>query len=235
MKVSQEAIERYGSSVVDSGAFDVDAYALLLNFDVPEGGRVLCVGCHDEATANILADSGFKVTGVDLREYDKRLPPCNYEYIRRDFCEMDMCDFYEQFDAFVSLSAIEHFGFNTYEEGNPHRYYDVIAMRKAWEFLKEGGIAYITVPFGKRYVEKPPHWRVYDEQSLFERLAQDFAVLGAVFFCSAPVEVGGELKSTANALSIEQAREYDNVDVPHVTVLLVLKKVPVKRLAPDDT
>jgi hypothetical protein len=231
MKVSQEAISKYGVRVADSGRLDMDSYAMLQAFEAPEGSKVLCVGCHDEATANILQESGFSVTGVDLREYDKNLPSCNYQYLRGDFCDPELP--LEKYQAFVSLSAIEHFGYGTYQEGSVHRYYDVIAMRKAWEVLDWGGSAYITVPFGKTFVEGIPHWRVYDQRTIQDRLIQDFSLEGIFFFCSATALVNGVERAIGDMLSLEEASSYDNPDVPHVTVFLILRKSMVQRLAPD--
>jgi SAM-dependent methyltransferase len=236
MKISQKVYDKYGCNVSDCDAFDMDSYAFLSNFDAPEGGSVLAVGCHDEATANILSESGFKVVGVDLREYDPKLPACNYEYIRGDFCDPELTfgKFEEtKFDAFVSLSAIEHFGYGTYQEGRIHRYYDIIAMRKAWDLLKVGGVAYITVPFGAHFAELAPDWRVYDLCAVEERLIQDFTLLGRVFFTSSTAIIKGIAKPGGVALSLEDAMSYDNPEVPHVTVLLAMKKTSVKRLAPD--
>lgn len=64
MRISQDIIDKYGSH-------DFDVLAL--------------VGSHDETVSNMLAESGFNVLGIDLREYDKNLPPCNYNYLRWDF------------------------------------------------------------------------------------------------------------------------------------------------------
>lgn len=222
---------------------DADTEALFAVFDEERGSRVLEVGAHDEPVANILTEQGFHVIGVDLREYHagqdlgraNESRPCNYEYVRGDFCDLPYpiySEWLDHFDAIISLSAIEHFGLGTYDEGNPHYYYDVIALRCMWEFLKEGGTAYVSVPFGSNYIEAPPHWRVYDGYSLRRRLVQDFHVEGAWAFVAAECEVAGRKCDWRSLITWEEACGYSG-DPPHVSVIMKLKKVAVKRLAPD--
>ena len=234
MIVPKDVMDHYGIRC-DSGVLDADVAIFLEHFEPPQtGNRLLAVGCHDEATANILAACGFDVTGIDLRESDPMLPPCNYHYVRHDFCAMPEGSLVEKsFDAFVSLSAIEHFGFGTYNEGGlVHRYYDVLAMHYAWRMLREGGKAYITVPFGHEFLEVVPHWRVYNETSVWNRLVQDFLVEGLVFFVSGEAQVNGRLRKIGELLTFAEAFTYSG-SPPHITVLVIMKKVPVTRLAPD--
>ena len=212
---------------------DADTQAVARIFDEPEGSRVLEVGAHDEPLSNILADLGFDVTGVDLREYDSKLPKCNYRYLRQDFCDAQCLKDEKPFDIFVSISCIEHFGLGTYQEGMFRCYYDVLAMRKAWELLKEGGSVYITVPFGKDYIENMPHWRVYDNQSVLDRIVQDFDIVGGFVFISGKCFIGEELCDIGHPITIEQAKQYCGVP-PHVSILLKMTKTSKTRLAPND-
>jgi len=69
------------------GVYDADVAMFVDHFVAARGSKILVVGAHDEAMANMLAASGFDVVGIDLRGYDQSLPPCNYRFIRGDFCE----------------------------------------------------------------------------------------------------------------------------------------------------
>lgn len=219
-----------------AGEQDADFVAFFEIFDQPQGACILEAGAHDSPVCNILANNGFKVTGVDLRTYDPDLPPCNYEYIRCDWCDMPI-SFWNRamgtYDAFVSLSTIEHFGFNAYGEGKALQYYyDVIAMRMAWMLLKEGGMAYITVPFGEAYSEFIPHWRVYNIDSLLKRLVGDFTVEGMSGFVSGQCEINGVTRQPGEFLTPDECTSYSGAP-PHVTIIAVLKKISRNRLAPD--
>lgn len=235
MKIPKEV---YGPTITDA-----DTQAFFQLFDEPVGGSVLEVGAHDEPVANLLTDHGFHVTGVDLREYhagqdmpNAPSPKCNYRYIQNDFCALPEYvhrEFLGKLDCIISLSALEHFGLNTYGEGSQHPFYDVIAARLIWDFLKEGGVAYITVPFGKHYVEAPPHWRIYDTFAVRTRLVQDFHVEFASAFIAGKVIIGGQERHWGFPLTMEEACEYDDPEEPHVSLILKMRKREVKRLAPD--
>lgn len=172
MKIPSNILSKYKT-------FDPEADLFFSEFNEDVGGRVLEVGSQHSPIASMLSEMGFSVVGVDLRDSDQER---NYLHIKSDFCKMPR-DFYTnigQFDIAISISAIEHFGLNTYGEGPYRRYYDVVAMRKIYDFLRPGGVCYITVPFGGKYVENNPHWRVYDYASFLERIVQDFSI--EVFF-----------------------------------------------------
>lgn len=237
MKVPSEIIAKYELS-------DIDTERFLELFDEPEGSSVLEVGAHDEPVANMLAECGFRVTGVDLREYnpnqdtgkkdDKRIE-CNYVYLRNDFCDLPRRFFannLEAYDTVISLSAIEHFGYGTYQEGGPSMVYDIIAMRTIWQLLKYGGTAYITVPYSGSFVEYPPHWRIYDRTSLRSRIVQDFRVENIGFFLAGELLDMPMAKKVGEWLSIEEAESYKGL-LPHISAYLKLRKERVIRLAPD--
>ncbi len=234
MKIPTEVLEKHDVS-------DADVQMFVTLFDAPRGSRILVIGAHDESTANMLASSGamFDVTGVDLREYDANLPPCNYRFIQADFVSLTNRYLteeinegkYQPFDAVVALSCIEHFGLGTYNEGAVHPYYDVIAMRKIWELLRVGGRAYVTVPMGNRFLEVNPHWRSYSPKAIEERLIQDFKLeyMGCVI--AAPFIVDNVLFDRTHPLTAHEAVSYDGIP-PHISTVLVLSKQEVTRLAP---
>jgi hypothetical protein len=215
---------------------DVDAAMLAHFFKAPKGAKCLVVGCHDEPSANVLATMGMDVYGVDLREYDKDLPPCNYTYVRGDFCNLPS-EFYREhlgtFDRFVSLSAIEHFGLMCYGEGGGFQpYYDIIAMRLAWMFLKEGGRAYVTFPMGGHYMELVPHWRTYTFGDVERRIIQDFELDGCVSCTAGDYMQNGVSKKLGEMVTSEEVAKYDGLP-PIITSIFILNKVPVHRLSSD--
>jgi hypothetical protein len=107
-------------------------------------------------------------------------------------------------------------------------------MDNIWKALKYDGHAYITVPFGGKYIESTPHWRIYNQEALRDRLIGDFAIIDSKFFASAQVKgnlgpdvcfQGGEEVPSKYA----QIYEGD----PHLTIIAKLWKYPVTRIAPD--
>lgn len=211
---------------------DYDTCVFLAYFKEEPGSKVLVVGAHDEPSANMLSDMNMEVIGVDLREYDRELPPANYKFIRGDFCNLDLSE-YAPFDAAVALSCIEHFGMGTYKEGSRHRFYDVIAMRRIWELLKEGGRAYVTVPVCGWYNEVWPHWRTYDLSSIQERLVQDFYLLDLKGVVSGDVILpDGRRKKAGEGLTQEELNQLSG-HPPHYSCLLIMEKVPICRMSPD--
>lgn len=235
MKVPAEIIAKYP-------IHDGDTTKFLEMFDEPKGSQVLEVGAHDEAIANMLADAGYRVMGVDLREYNPNdsdnkgpKPKCNYNFYRADFCDlpqMSLEGWLGSWDVLIAISCIEHFGLGTYQEGPPHPYYDVIAMRTAWQLLREGGHCYVTVPYGGEFLQVGTHWRVYDALALTERIIQDFGIVEAEVFVADRCRIDGQERKWGDPITWEEAGRFFGKP-PHVSVLLKLKKVPVNRLAPN--
>jgi len=214
---------------------DADAAVFLDLFDEPAGSRILEVGAHEEPLANILSECGFAVTGVDLREYDEKMSHRNYDYLRCDFCDLPdefMGKNIGRFDCAIAISCIEHFGLSTYGEGPLMPLYDVVAMRAIWQLLREGGTAYLTVPFAAHYLEVVPHWRIYSYSALAHRLVQDFNVLLMGFVVADDVEIRGTKKRRGDAITFEDAFTYVGM-LPHVSVILKMVKERRYRLAPD--
>lgn len=234
MKISHLVVQQL---LIDA---DVDAAAIAHLYDEPEGSKVLEVGAHDEPLANVLADMGNLVYGVDLREYDDKLPKCNYTYLRADFCDMPpefVRGHYGTFDVVISVSAIEHFGMGVYGEGgSPAPYYDVVAMRQVWNVLRPGGTAYVTVPCDKTYGECWGHWRTYDRHALYHRIIQDFTPEVVSCVVSGPgVTLDGVELPVGRVLDGLNDGDYDRVEgsPTHVSAVMKLVKVPAKRLAPS--
>ncbi len=237
---------------VNHSITDADTYVFLKTFDefVSEnpvdnkGIRVIEIGAHDEPVANILAECGCDVTGVDLREYNPNSddsmgkameqPKCNYNYLRADFCNLPE-DFLianiGKFDTAISISAIEHFGLGGYGE-RTHWYYDVVAMRQMWQLLKMGGTAYVTVPYGNLHLDIPPFWRSYSHKSLQDRLVQDFNIEHMTAFVSGRVDINGKTWMPLESITVDEVNMHQG-SPPHISCLVKLRKVPVNRIAKD--
>lgn len=171
MKIPLELIESISKEDPETNFF-------LRNFDEPENSKIIEVGSHDSPVASLLAKLGHHVTGVDLRECDQEKHP-NYTHVVGDFCNLSESFLKENigtFDSVIAVSSIEHFGLGTYRQENNKSYYDIIASRYAYDLLKKNGTFYVVLPIGGKYMELPPHWRVYDFCSFKERIAQDFII-----------------------------------------------------------
>ncbi len=215
---------------------DADTQKFLEMFDEPLG-RVVEVGSHDAPISNVLSHMGFDVTGFDLREYDPKFPPCNYNYRREDFCNPDQ-EWLRQnmgtFDVAIAISCIEHFGMKTYEEQHEYSpHYDVMAVRMMWHLLKEGGFCYVSVPFGGKFCECYPNWRIYNLSAFLTRIVQDFAMGYMIAFVADRVEIGGVIKHRGDMLTLEEIESHDDPFTPHVSALAKLQKIKIKRVAPD--
>lgn len=203
------------------GSLDADSLALVNSFNEPAGCSIIEVGSNEEYVGNILADNGYAVTGYDLREWQQEIP-CNHDRRQGDWCLLADDIPSGSVDAVVCLSALEHFGLQTYGDGN-RPYLDVVAMEQVRRVLKPGGAAYISVPFGMCHLNHPPHWRVYDCVSFIERLGRGLAMEGVSFFTSGPAIIDGVYRKAFQDVSRDEASRYPG-DPPHCTILSKLRK-----------
>jgi hypothetical protein len=172
--------------------------------------------------------------GIDLREPIHQGIRVHYDYFQWDFCNLPsefIREHIESFDAVFSISAIEHFGMGTYKEGEGPILYDAIASRQVWQLLKEGGHFYVTVPFGKHYMERHPYWRVYNSKAARERLIQDFYVESSILFFSAPAFFNGKSCLPGDIVTLEEASQYSGFP-PHLTLFMKMRKPFIYRMAP---
>jgi len=217
MIIPQQIIQSYSK-------FDPEAQLVFQNFDEPEGSKILEVGSQHCPIASMLSKCGFKVTGVDLRTWDQEK---NYEHIQSDFCKLPVEFLRENlgtFDCAISISTLEHFGMNTYEEEFSYEYYDVIASRYVYDLLKPNGVFYLTVPFGGKYVERRPHWRVYDWASLGDRLFTGFVL--EKFFMAVVEELTIDGMKYQPGTVIPIATALANVaGLPHISCFAKLRKI----------
>jgi SAM-dependent methyltransferase len=126
---------------------------------LPPGCRILDVGCSESLISFELASAGFKVVGVDIRDYSLHHP--NLQFLRADICNTGLqpCSF----DAAVALSTVEHIGLGFYGDTSGESALDS-AMNAIWQLLRPGAPMLLTVPFGRSAVT--PQHRIFDSDSL---------------------------------------------------------------------
>lgn len=202
---------------------DPEASLFFSLFDEPPGSKVLEIGSQHSPIASMMAKAGFQVTGVDLRGCDQE--PI-YQHIQSDFCALPVSFLRENlgtFDCAVTVSAIEHFGLNTYGEGVNREYYDVMAMRYIYDLLKPGGVCYITLPFGGKFVTVGPHWRVYDWAAFCDRIANDFIIeyfnLGVCEECT----INGKTFAVGDPIMLNEA-VFNTGGLPNISCFAKLRK-----------
>jgi len=135
------------------------------NLKLPKGSKILDFGCGQSKLSLELASLGYRVTGVDLNDYDFTHP--NFKFVKENFLKNGFSD--EYFDAAIAVSSIEHVGLNAYGENfmdeEDGDYKTVLEIRR---IFKTGGKFIMTIPFGKR--GKSLTQRFYDKKALFNLL-----------------------------------------------------------------
>lgn len=137
-------------------------------FDLPEGARVLELGCCESDWAKVLlkARPDAQVIGIDVR-------PCpDYPGV---FVQADAAEHVwdtDVFDAVFAIGSIEHFGLGWHEYGDPLKAdADADAILKAGDALALGGVLYFDVPYTPDAFFQTAHWRCYNDAALSGRLA----------------------------------------------------------------
>jgi SAM-dependent methyltransferase len=225
MKIPLEIRQKYLTKKDPEAEFFLDYFAE----DPNDSPRVLEVGANDNKLATMLIKSNFEVVSTDLKEYEGKENNNFWEHLHfvGDFCDqkwfkeslkIECLGYLQPFDLIYSVSAIEHFGLGAYGEGFYKPYYDVIACRYIYDLLKPGGVAYISVPYGGRFVEYGNHWRVYSDSELRGRIVQDFKVEWTRFRV-----VEWNLPNCGQEPSQSYIQSLVNGE-PYVSVLLKLRK-----------
>jgi len=157
-----------GMFVIEMNERIVERPFLYQNLDLKKGSKILEFGCCMSRLAVELASLGYKVTGVDLNDYEFKHP--NLTFIHGDFFDSEFKD--NEFDAVLAVSSVEHAGLGHYHEkereGGDFRIVDEIRR-----ILKPGGRFIITVPFGSGGQTKS--YRIYDSGRL-DRLLEGFRI-----------------------------------------------------------
>ena len=130
-------------------------YPILFQFLPRDIKTVLDFGCVEDFLPMHLASLGYEVTGLDFRRYP--FSHKNFNFIQGDILSWSPPK--EAFDAVVSISTIEHVGLSAY--GDPiEEDGDKKAVELLWQALKKGGTMIVTLPAGKKCIERG--MRIYD-------------------------------------------------------------------------
>ena len=132
---------------------------------VPRGGLILDVGCAESLLTQELIARGFRVVGIDVRDYpfkNKRMI-----FLRRNVLDTLLPD--NTFDAILVVSTIEHIGLESYGQMVKDTDGDLKAMKELVRILKHEVILILTTPYiGGEPLRVTSFERVYNRQRLGE-------------------------------------------------------------------
>lgn len=141
----------------------------IITTHLPNGSRILDVGCAQGTLAITLAEKGYRVTANDIRDYY-----LNYARLRDDtgsvsFVVGNFVEYRpdEPFDAVIFTEVIEHV-----VEHEPF-------LKNIWNCLRPGGLLVVTTPNHDYFREKLPS---YSEVSLPENKDKEFTADGSDHF-----------------------------------------------------
>jgi SAM-dependent methyltransferase len=129
--------------------------------NLPPKCSVFELGASKSALSFTLACLGYRVTALDVRNYEFTHP--NLEFIKKDFFDFESD---KKFDCVVAVSTIEHVGFGHY--GDSNRVNDLKVMEKIKRLLRPDGVLLLTTHFGRYHVGS--WFKVYDSEHLDELL-----------------------------------------------------------------
>lgn len=141
--------------------------------NVPDRAKILDIGCAESPLSFELASMGYKVVGIDLRNYPLTHP--NLNFVIGDIFRLPFLS--SSFDFVSAISTVEHLGISTW--GIPaSSKEDIDGINEIYRCLKHNGFLFLTVPFGKKNIT----WqRIYDYKSL-RRLLQKFNIISCKYY-----------------------------------------------------
>jgi len=132
---------------------------------VPSNGLILDVGCAESLLSHELIARGFRVVGIDIRDYpfkDKRMV-----FLKRDIRDTCLPD--NTFDAIIIVSTIEHIGLRSYGQTVEDANGDLRTMNELARILKNQGIIILTTPYiGRAPLRVTSFERNYNRKRLSE-------------------------------------------------------------------
>jgi SAM-dependent methyltransferase len=154
-------------------------YRFVLKNLPPIGSTILDVGCCDSLLTLKLAKKGYKVYGIDTRQYQEKHP--NLTFVQEDILRTPFPN--GLFDAAIAVSTIEHIGLGVY--GDPiHDNADILAVREIYRILKPDGRFIVTTPFAGEYKLAKyggGYERYYDADTI-RKLFEGFQIKASEFF-----------------------------------------------------
>lgn len=137
------------------------------------GASVLEVGCCESSMALEIASLGFRVWGIDIRDYYFAHP--NLTFIKGSVIKTGFQDGF--FDLVSAISTVEHIGLGCYG-GKKVEGGDLLAVGELCRVLKPGGRLVLTVPYGLK--AETELFRCYDKASL-DALTKGFKVVNTFY------------------------------------------------------
>lgn len=162
--------------------------------------RILDVGCTESSLSLHLASIGYRVTGVDMRDFPYVHP--NFRFRRADIMNVGFED--ESFDVVTCVSTLEHIGLGFYSDNEDSDNADKKAISEIERVLRQEGALILSVPFGR--FKKTAQQRIYDLSRL-RSLLERFTVREKRFFRN-------EYTSIPNYWQEIDVHEADNTDSP---------------------
>lgn len=113
-----------------------------------KNSEILDFGCSRSSLVIELASLGYKVTGIDLRDYPFVHP--NFKFYKKNILDLDTNI---KYDFIIALSVVEHIGLGAYGENTNTKDFNQV-MDKLTSLVKPGGRVFISIPVGKSYFGK---------------------------------------------------------------------------------
>ena len=145
---------------------------------LPRGSLVLDVGCSESIFSHVLVTRGFRVVGLDIRDYPFK---CKHmSFIKRNVVDSGLPDCL--FDGVIMISTVEHIGLGIYGQTVLDNSLDSTAIGEVFRILKQGGILMLTTPFvGAGPDRIRPDERQYGSGGLEKRF-KNFEILREDYF-----------------------------------------------------
>jgi len=124
---------------------------------------VVDLGCRESSLSLHCASLGYRVIGVDFRNYPYVHP--NLRFVRADSALLPLKNNF--CDVVLAISTIEHIGLESYDVPSYNRG-DYAALKEIYRILRVGGVFLMSVPFGEKRVNS--RQRFYDYESIMDLL-----------------------------------------------------------------
>jgi len=133
---------------------------VLLNLPLNKDMNILDLGCAESALSLYMASVGYRVTGVDMREFPYKHPL--FTFVKADIMSLGFND--GSFDVVVCVSTLEHIGLGFYNDRAEPVAADSQAMQEIRRVLRDEGTLLLSVPFGVGKTTQQQ--RIYDTARL---------------------------------------------------------------------
>lgn len=157
------ALKRNGSEWVCSERVFENAFCIGQVFKT-NPVEILDIGCARSSFPLELCTLGYKVTGIDLRDYFMQHP--NLKFIQGDFSQMT---FNNKFDLVTCISVFEHVGLGAYNEP-PDKAKVARFVGKMIEAIAPGGHLILTLPLNSYQPGFVNRYTLQDIKKYFEKL-----------------------------------------------------------------